>query len=79
MEFPLASKVYSQGQKLSQAAGIMYGADLLGAFLGSVVFSVGLLPPLGLAGSCWIVALLKAGSFGLVILSVIRRENARQM
>lgn len=79
MEFPLASKVYSQGQKLSQAAGIMYGADLLGAFLGSVVFSVGLLPPLGLTGSCWIVALLKAGSFGLVILSVIRRENARQM
>ena len=76
MEFPLASKVYSEGRKLSQAAGVMYGADLVGAFLGSVIFSVGLLPPLGLAGSCWLVAVLKAGSFVLVLISLMRGASS---
>lgn len=68
LEFPLASRIYSEEHRLSETAGIMYGMDLVGAFLGSVLFSVALLPSLGLAGSCWLVGILKVSSFILTIL-----------
>lgn len=68
LEFPLASRLYSEEHGLSETAGIMYGMDLVGAFLGSVLFSVALLPSLGLAGSCWLVGVLKVSSFILALL-----------
>ncbi|MCS7285893.1 MAG: hypothetical protein NZ653_01945 [Anaerolineae bacterium] len=69
IEFPLASKIYSERHRLSEAAGVMYGMDLAGAFLGSILFSVTLLPSLGLVGSCWLVGVIKLVSFTVVLLS----------
>lgn len=68
LEFPVASRIYSEEHRLGETAGIMYGMDLVGAFWGSILFSVALLPSLGITGSCWLVGILKVGSFALVLL-----------
>jgi spermidine synthase len=65
MEFPLASKMYLRAS-LSETAGILYASDLLGAFLGSLLVSVMLLPALGVLETCLLVAVLKLGSLVLV-------------
>lgn len=69
MEFPLASKMYlrvSVGEAAGETAGILYASDLLGAFLGSLLVSVMLLPALGVLETCLLVVVLKLGSFLLV-------------
>jgi len=65
MEFPLASKMYRR-VSLSETAGILYASDLLGAFLGSLLVSVMLLPALGVLETCLLVVVLKLGSLVLV-------------
>jgi len=65
MEFPLASKMYRR-VSISETAGILYASDLLGAFLGSLLVSVMLLPALGVLETCLLVAVLKLGSLLLV-------------
>ncbi len=65
MEFPLASKMYLKAS-LSETAGILYASDLLGAFLGSLLVSVMLLPALGVLQTCLLVVVLKLGSLVLV-------------
>jgi spermidine synthase len=65
MEFPLASKMYRR-VSVSETAGVLYAADLLGAFLGSLLVSVMLLPALGVLETCLLVAMLKLGSLVLV-------------
>jgi len=67
LEFPLANKLYLLGRGLTETAGIIYAADLVGAFLGALLVSVALLPALGVAQTCWLVALLKAGSLAFII------------
>jgi spermidine synthase len=65
MEFPLASKMYLRAS-VSETAGILYASDLVGAFLGSLLVSVMLLPALGVLETCLLVAILKLGSLVLV-------------
>ncbi len=65
VEFPLASKMYRR-VSISETAGILYASDLLGAFLGSLLVSVMLLPALGVLETCLLVAVLKLGSLVLV-------------
>jgi spermidine synthase len=65
MEFPLASKMYRR-VSVSETAGILYASDLVGAFLGSLLVSVMLLPALGVLETCLLVAVLKLGSLVLV-------------
>jgi spermidine synthase len=65
MEFPLASKMYLR-VSLSETAGILYASDLVGAFLGSLLVSVMLLPALGVLETCLLVAILKLSSLLLV-------------
>jgi spermidine synthase len=63
-QFPLANKLYlKKSGNLSQTAGLLYAADLLGGWLGGIVGAVVLLPVLGLTGTCITVALLKLTSF----------------
>lgn len=67
-QFPLANKIYLQGSKdLSRTAGLLYGTDLLGGWLGGIVGGVMLLPVLGLLGTCMVVGLLKLSSFIIII------------
>jgi spermidine synthase len=66
-QFPLANKLYlSKSRSVSQTAGWLYAADLLGGWLGGIVGAVVLLPVLGLAGTCLTVALLKLTSFTVI-------------
>ena len=67
-QFPLANAIYLQdAASLSQTAGVLYSADLLGGWLGGIVGGVVLLPVLGLLGSCMVVVLLKL--FSLIVLT----------
>ena len=66
-QFPLANKLYlNKSSNLSQTAGWLYAADMLGGWLGGIVGAVVLLPVLGLTGTCLTVALLKLTSFTVI-------------
>jgi spermidine synthase len=66
-QFPLANKLYLKKRRsLSQTAGLLYAADLLGGWLGGIVGAVVLLPVLGIAGTCITVGLLKLTSFTVI-------------
>jgi len=69
-EFPLANKIYLKGSPhLSRTAGLLYGSDLFGGWVGGIVAGVVLLPILGLVRTCLVVVVLKVVSLGLIIIS----------
>ena len=79
VQFPLAARLYlnspSRGGTFGQAAGLLYGADLLGGFFGGLFGGVLFLPILGLKESCFTVAIIKLSSFLLFFLyTKIRRH-----
>lgn len=68
VKFPLANKIYLvRSPDLSKTTGLLYGADLLGGWMGGIFAGVVLLPVLGLAGTSLVVAMVKAGSFIFLI------------
>jgi len=67
-QFPLANKMWLKGREgLRGTTGALYASDLLGAFVGSVVVSVVLIPVLGILETCLLAAVLKVGSLLLVV------------
>jgi len=67
LEFPLANKMYLKRREgVTETAGVLYAADLLGAFVGSLGISVVLLPVLGVLETCLLLVALKLVSFALV-------------
>lgn len=75
-QFPLANKIYlSRGADLSGTAGLLYGADLMGGWLGGIAGGVVLLPVLGLFGACMAVVLLKLSSFVIILSGYYRKER----
>ncbi len=74
-QFPLANKLYlKKSGRLSDTAGWLYAADLLGGWFGGIVGAIVLLPVLGLTGTCLIVGLLK-----LTSLIVIDSQHDRRL
>ena len=72
-QFPLAGKIHLGGSPdLSRTAGLLYGADLFGGWLGGLIGGVILLPVLGLAGTCMVAVMVKVSS--LIILSTSGRR-----
>jgi len=66
-QFPLANRMWLEGREdLRGTAGVLYACDLVGAFLGSIVVSVILIPVLGILETCLLAATLKLGSLLLV-------------
>ncbi len=63
-QFPLANKMWLRGR--DAGGGVLYACDLVGAFLGSIIVSVALIPVLGIVETCLLAAVLKVGSFLLV-------------
>jgi spermidine synthase len=78
LQFPLAAKIYlgrpSKEETFSHTAGLLYGADLLGGFLGGLFGGILLLPILGLKETCFMIAMIKASS-GLSILLLMRSKK----
>ena len=79
LQFPLASKIYltmpSKGDTLGHTAGLLYGADLLGGFLGGLFGGVLLLPILGLKESCLMMAMIKISSAILFLFFIQKSEG----
>ncbi len=67
LEFPLAARIYLPlAGGAGEAAGAIYGADLLGGWIGGVAGGAALLPVLGVWRTCAAVALVKLLSLALV-------------
>ncbi len=78
MQFPLATKIYlvasEKGGTLGHTAGLLYGADLLGGFLGGLFGGILLLPILGLKQSCFMMAMVKTSS-GILFLLFLKTHK----
>jgi spermidine synthase len=71
LEFPLANKIYLsiKGKpELSSTAGLLYGTDLVGGWLGGVLGGIVLLPILGLLET--VVFVFKLSTFIILIASI---------
>ena len=68
-QFPLAAKIYLRfSHKVGSAAGLLYGADLFGGWLGGLIGGIVLLPALGMVKTCIVAVMIKLGSFLIVFL-----------
>jgi len=78
-EFPLANRLVSKLRGgLKGASGLLYACDLAGAFVGSMLVSVALIPSLGILQTCVPVAALKLISLaGVVVGGTVARKKAR--
>jgi spermidine synthase len=75
VEFPLASRIFSgNGERVGWTAGMLYGSDLFGAWAGSLLVGVLLVPVLGILQTCAVIFLLKLLSLSLIPLSGLRRS-----
>lgn len=71
-QFPLANKIYlKRSPDLSGTAGLLYGADLAGGWIGGLLGGVVLLPVLGLVQTCTAVVLLKMTSLLILLVSAL--------
>jgi spermidine synthase len=71
LQFPLATKIYltapSKEGTFGHTAGLLYGADLSGGFLGGLFGGILLLPIVGLKESCFMMAMIKMSSLTLLL------------
>lgn len=60
LEFPLVSKIFANLLKeIGRPAGLLYASDLIGAWLGSLLVGVILIPTLGILPTCIVIMVLK--------------------
>jgi spermidine synthase len=72
-QFPLANRMWLKGKETpGGTTGLLYACDLVGAFLGSIVVSVVLIPVLGIVATCLLAAILKLSSLLLVVALPLR-------
>ncbi len=70
IEFPLVNKIFMHHRKdITLSAGVTHGADHAGAFLGAILTGVILLPLLGMAKTCVILAALNFACMALIMFS----------
>jgi len=78
LQFPLANKIYlrlpGQRENFARTSGLLYGADLLGGFVGGIFGGFFLLPVLGLKESCFLMAMIKGSSFFLFLFFIKRQK-----
>jgi predicted membrane-bound spermidine synthase len=81
LEFPLSSNIFSgRGEGVARTAGILYAADLFGAWGGSLLVGVLFIPVLGILQTCAAILFLKLASLSLVVVMhrpLARLENRR--
>jgi spermidine synthase len=68
LEFPLSSNIFSgRGEGVTRTAGILYAADLFGAWAGSLLVGVLFIPVLGILQTCAVILFLKLASLALIL------------
>jgi spermidine synthase len=81
LQFPLATKIYLHAlpaeATIGQAAGLIYGVDLLGGFVGGLFGGILLLPVLGLRETSFLMAVIKMSSllFFLAFMRIQKKEH----
>ncbi|MFQ5957383.1 MAG: hypothetical protein ACE5KK_06400, partial [Candidatus Brocadiales bacterium] len=76
LEFPIASRIYLEEEADSgPTAGMINSADHVGAFSGAILTGIVLVPILGIAGTCTVVAALNGASLALLIALVIKMRR----
>jgi len=76
VEFPLASGVFFQHSKRTGVtAGLVDGADHLGACVGAALSGTVLVPIIGLLRSCYVVALVSVACMILIGVSILRERR----
>lgn len=80
LEFPIASKIYLKEEADSgPTAGMVDSADHVGAFLGAILTGIVLVPILGIASTCIVIAALNGASLVLLITLIVKlRTKGRQ-
>ncbi|MEW6685214.1 MAG: fused MFS/spermidine synthase [Candidatus Edwardsbacteria bacterium] len=74
--FPLVAKLHlGHSREVSRTAGMLYGADLLGAFVGAILSGAIFLPTLGLLGTCLLSSILSLMAF----ISVTLMRNSKEL
>jgi len=69
LEFPLSSVIFSgRGEGVTQTAGILYAADLFGAWAGSLLVGVLFMPVLGILQTCAVILFLKLASLAMFLI-----------
>ena len=77
LEFPLSSNIFSgRGEGVTRTAGILYAADLFGAWAGSLLVGVLFIPVLGILQTCAVILFLKLASLSLI--GIMHRPLGRQ-
>ena len=67
LEFPLSSMIFAEREEgVARTAGILYAADLLGAWAGALLVGVIFIPVLGILLTCGGIILLKLASLALL-------------
>jgi spermidine synthase len=73
LEFPLSSRILAGSVGgVGRPAGILYASDLIGAWAGSLLVGVILIPVLGILQTCGAIILLKIVSLSLMLFSFRR-------
>ena len=76
LEFPLAGNIFSgRGRAVTRTAGILYAADLFGAWAGSLLVGVLFIPVLGILQTGAAILFLKLASLALIV--IMHRPMAR--
>jgi spermidine synthase len=75
--FPLASRILLEEQpRVGLIAGLVYGVDLLGSFLGCLLVGLVFIPSLGILQSLLILALINITAFLPLSVSQMSRSRA---
>jgi spermidine synthase len=70
LQFPLATKIYSQEKSgVGEVSGALYASDLIGGWVAGVIGGVILLPVLGFFNACMVMVFLKLASLTVFSLS----------
>jgi len=79
LEFPLAGSLFSRGgEGVVRTAGTLYAADLLGAFLGSLLVGVIMVPALGILQTLAVIIFLKTTGLALIRLTALASCRAQR-
>jgi len=70
LEFPLSSQIFAAGvREVGWPAGVLYASDLIGAWMGSLLVGVILVPVLGVFQTGAVILLLKIANWALLIIT----------
>jgi spermidine synthase len=77
LEFPLCGRIFAaRGDGVGRTAGILYAADLFGAWAGALLVGVIFIPVLGILFTCGALVLLKLASLGILSIAEVGIRKA---